>query len=453
MFENLTDKLESALKSVSGQGRINELNIAETMREIRRALLDADVNYQVAKEFTDNVKNQVVGEKVLTSVSPGQQLVKIVYDELIRFLGETHEEIQMSPKPPTIILVAGLQGSGKTTFCAKLASFFKNKGLAPMLAAADVYRPAAVDQLKLLASSIDIPVHSVIEDGEVIQDAVRVAREAVAEARKNARNVLIIDTAGRMHIDDAMMAEVENIKKAVEPTEILFVVDSMTGQDAVNTALEFNKRLNFHGVVLTKLDGDTRGGAALSIRSVVNKPIKFASTGEKLDALTPFFPDRMAQRILGMGDVVSFVEKAQEQFDQKQAEKLQKKIRSQDFNLEDFYEQLQRIKSMGSLKDLMGMIPGVGRQIRDLDVDDDAFKHIEAMINSMTVEERQRPQILNGSRRRRIAKGSGVEVRDVNQLIKQFAEMKKMMKTMSKLMGKGRAVDLQNIMGGRLPGN
>ena len=451
MFENLTDKLESALKTVSGQGRLNELNIAETMREIRRALLDADVNYQVAREFTENIKNRVMGEKVLTAVSPGQQLVKIVYDELVHFLGEEQVDVKMAQRPPTIVLVAGLQGSGKTTFCAKLAAYFKGKGLAPMLAAADVYRPAAVDQLNTLAASIDVPVHSVVENGEVVQDAVRVAREAVSEARRNARNVLIIDTAGRMHIDDAMMAEVENIKKAVDPTEILFVVDSMTGQDAVNTALEFNKRLDYDGVVLTKLDGDTRGGAALSIRSVVNKPIKFASTGEKLDALTPFYPDRMAQRILGMGDIVSFVEKAQEQFDQQQAEKLQRKIRSEDFNLEDFYEQLQRIKSMGSLKDLMGMIPGVGRHIRELEVDDDAFRHIEAIINSMTPEERRRPEILNGSRRRRIAAGSGVEVRDVNQLMKQFAEMKKMMKTMSRLMGKGRAVNLQQLMGGRLP--
>jgi signal recognition particle subunit SRP54 len=450
MFENLSDKLESALKNISGQGRINELNIAETMREIRRALLDADVNYQVAKTFTDNVKDKVVGSKVLASVAPGQQLVKSVYDELVHFLGSEQVDVQMDTRPPSVILVAGLQGSGKTTFCAKLAAFFKAKGLAPMLAAADVYRPAAVDQLKTLAADIDVPVYSVVEDGQVVQDAVRVAREAVSEARKQARNLLIIDTAGRLHIDDAMMAEVENIKNAVSPKEILFVVDSMTGQDAVNTALEFNKRLDYDGVVLTKLDGDTRGGAALSIRSVVNKPFKFASTGEKLDALTPFYPDRMAQRILGMGDVVSFVEKAQEQFDQKQADKLQRKIRSEEFNLEDFYEQLQKIKSMGSLKDLMGMIPGVGKQIRDLDIDDDAFKHIEAMISSMTLEERRQPEVLNGSRRRRIAEGSGVEVRDVNQLIKQFREMKKMMKTMSKLLGKGRAVDMQGLMGGRL---
>ena len=450
MFDSLSEKLEDALKSASGQGRINELNIAATMREIRRALLDADVNYQVARDFTDRVKEQALGDKVLTSVAPGQQLVKIVYDELVYFLGEENVPIELSAKPPTVILVAGLQGSGKTTFCAKLAQYFKGQGRSPMLAAADVYRPAAVDQLRTLAKQVGVPVHAVEEDGQVVQDAVRVAREAVAEARKKARDILIVDTAGRLHIDERMMQEVEDIKKTVEPDEILFVVDSMTGQDAVNTALEFNKRLNFDGVVLTKLDGDTRGGAALSIRSVVQKPIKFASIGEKLDALTPFYPDRMGQRILGMGDVVSFVEKAQEQFDEKQAEKLQKKIRSEEFNLEDFYDQLQKIKKMGSLKDLIGMIPGVGRQIKDLDVDDDAFKHIEAIISSMTVEERNRPEVINGSRRRRIAQGSGVEVQDVNQLLKQFREMKKMMKTMSKLVGKGRSVDIGSMLGGRM---
>ncbi|MDZ4702225.1 MAG: signal recognition particle protein [Rhodothermales bacterium] len=449
MFENLSDKLDVALKSLAGQGRINELNIAETMREIRRALLDADVNYQVAREFTDKVKDQVLGSKVLNAVSPGQQLVKIIYDELVDLLGSVQVEIKTSAKPPTVVLVAGLQGSGKTTFCGKLAAYYKAKGFAPMLAAADVYRPAAVDQLKTLAASIDVPVYAIVEDGVVVRDAVRVAREALAEARRTARNLLIIDTAGRLHVDEEMMREVEQIRDAVSPTEILFVVDSMTGQDAVNTALEFNKRLNFDGVVLTKLDGDTRGGAALSIRSVVQKPIKFASTGEKLDALTPFYPDRMAQRILGMGDVVSFVERAQEQFDEKEADKLQRQIRSEDFNLEDFYEQLQRIKSMGSLKDLLGMIPGVGKQVRDLDVDDDAFKHIEAIINSMTPLERRKPDLLNGNRRRRIADGCGMEVKDVNQLIKQFHEMKKMMKTMSKLMGKGRNVDLQGLLGAR----
>lgn len=450
MFESLSEKLEDALKSASGQGRIDELNIATTMREIRRALLDADVNYQVARDFTNRVKEQALGEKVLTSVSPGQQLVKVVYDELQYFLGEENVPVELAPKPPTVILVAGLQGSGKTTFCAKLARYFKSQGRTPMLAAADVYRPAAVDQLKKLAQQVGVPVHAVLEGGQVVQDAVRVAREAVSEARKNARDILIVDTAGRLHVDERMMQEVEDIKKTVEPDEILFVVDAMTGQDAVNTALEFNNRLDYDGVVLTKLDGDTRGGAALSIRSVVQKPIKFASIGEKLDALTPFYPDRMAQRILGMGDVVSFVEKAQEQFDEKQAERLQKKIRSEEFNLEDFYDQLQKIKKMGSLKDLIGMIPGVGRQIKDLDVDDDAFKHIEAIISSMTPEERAKPEIINGSRRRRIADGSGVEVRDVNQLLKQFREMKKMMKTMSKLVGKGRSVDLGSLMGGRM---
>ncbi len=450
MFESLSEKLEGALKDISGQGRINELNIASTMREIRRALLDADVNYQVAREFTDRVKERALGEKVLSSISPGQQLVKLVYDELVYFLGGEKVGIEIASKPPTVILVAGLQGSGKTTFCGKLARHLKSQGRSPLLAAADVYRPAAVDQLKTVASSIKVPVFSIEENGVPVKDAVRVAREALAEARRTARDVLIIDTAGRLHVDETMMKVVQDIKAAVSPHEILFVVDSMTGQDAVNTAKEFNDRLNFDGVVLTKLDGDTRGGAALSIRSVVEKPIKFASTGEKLDALTEFYPDRMAQRILGMGDVVSFVEKAQEQFDEKQAERLRKKIRSQDFDLADFYEQLQKIKKMGSLRDLLGMIPGIGRQIKDLDVDDDAFRHIEAMIMAMTPEERRKPELINGSRRRRIAEGCGLEVRDVNQLLKQFREMKKMMKTMSKLMGKGRSPDLQQLMGGRV---
>ncbi len=447
MFETLSDKLEGALKTLSGQGRINELNIAQSMREIRRALLDADVNYQVAREFTDRIKERSLGDEVLTSVSPGQQLVKIVYDELVSLLGETDFDIEFSATPPTVILVAGLQGSGKTTFCAKLAKYLKGKGLSPMIAAADVYRPAAVDQLETLAESVGVPVYSLRDGDDIVQDAVRVAREAVAAARKQARDVLIVDTAGRLHVDDEMMREVEDIKSAVEPHEILFVVDSMTGQDAVNTAKEFNERLDFGGVVLTKLDGDTRGGAALSIRSVVEKPIKFASTGEKLDALTPFFPDRMAQRILGMGDVVSFVEKAQEQFDDKQADKLRRKIQSESFNLEDFYDQLQRLKKMGSLTDLVGMIPGVGKHAKDLEMDDDALKHIEAIIQSMTIEERLRPEVINGSRRRRIAQGAGMQVSDVNQLLRQFREMKKMMKTMSKLMGKGRSLDLGALMG------
>ena len=447
MFENLSEKLESALQSVTGQGRINEVNVAETMREIRRALLNADVNYQVAKEFTSNVKEAATGEEVLNSVTPGQQLTKIVYDELARVLGGEREEIEMAETPPTVILVAGLQGSGKTTFSAKLARHLRKEGHAPLLAASDVYRPAAVDQLQTLADQVNVPVYTIQEeDGTIVEDAVRVAREAVEEARKTARDVVIIDTAGRMHIDEQMMQEVADIKGAVEPNETLFVVDSMTGQDAVNTAKEFNERLDYDGVVLTKLDGDTRGGAALSIRTVVDKPIKFASTGEKLDALTPFYPDRMAQRILGMGDVISFVERAQEEYDEKEAERLQKKIRSQEFDLQDFYDQLQRIQNMGSMKELMGMIPGVGNKIQDLDIDDDAFKHIEAMIQSMTPVERSNPDILNGMRRRRIARGSGVEVRDVNQLISQFNEMKKMMKTMQKLTSQGRDVSMSNLM-------
>ncbi len=447
MFESLSDKLDSALKSVTGQGRINELNIAETMREIRRALLNADVNYKVARDITDRVKEKATGDEVLQSVTPGEQLTKIVYDELTRVLGGEHVGLNMADHPPTVILVAGLQGSGKTTFVAKLAKHLRSKGHAPLLAAADVYRPAAVDQLRTLADQVSVPVYSVEDNGKIVQDAVRVADEAVAHAKQKARDVVIIDTAGRMHVDEAMMKEVADIKGAVDPNEILFVVDSMTGQDAVNTANEFNEQLDFDGVVLTKLDGDTRGGAALSIRTVVEKPIKFASTGEKLDALSEFYPDRMAQRILGMGDVVSFVERAQEQYDEEQAQQLKQKIKSDDFDLQDFYDQLQRIQNMGSMKDLIGMIPGVGSQMKDLDLDEDAFKHIEAMILSMTPEERANPQILNGTRRRRIARGSGVEVRDVNQLIKQFRDMKKMMKTMSKLTGQGRSMDMKKLMG------
>jgi signal recognition particle subunit SRP54 len=448
MFESLSEKLEGALQTATGQGRINDLNIAKTMREIRRALLDADVNYDVARDFTARVKKKATGEGVLTSITPGQQLTKIVNDELTHFLGGEHEGVNLSQIPPSVILVAGLQGSGKTTFCAKLARHFRRQGRSPLLAAADVYRPAAVDQLEKLASEINVPVFSIRgDDGVPEKDAVRVAREARTHARKKARDIVIVDTAGRMHIDEEMMQEVTDIKETVDPQETLFVVDAMTGQDAVNTAKQFNERLDFEGVVLTKLDGDTRGGAALSIRSVVEKPIKFASTGETLDALTEFYPERMAQRILGMGDVVSFVERAEEEYDERQAERLQKKIRSDQFDLQDFYDQLQKIKNMGSLRELLGMIPGMGKQIKDLDVSDDAFKHIEAMIQSMTPEERSHPQILNGTRRRRIAAGSGTEVRDVNQLIKQFNEMKGMMKTMSKLTGQGRDVDVQDLMG------
>ena len=449
MFESLSQKLEGALQSVTGQGRITELNVAETMREIRRALLDADVNYQVAKDFTERVREKALGSEVLTSVSPGQLLIKIVHDELVYFLGETSSEIELAQNPPTVILVAGLQGSGKTTFCAKLALHLKSQGRSPMLAAADVYRPAAVDQLKMLAEDIDVPVFSISENGEILKNAVKVAEGAVSEARKEARDVLIIDTAGRMHVDQEMMKEVSEIKSTVDPHEILFVVDSMTGQDAVVAAHEFNQQLDFDGVVLTKLDGDTRGGAALSIRSVVQKPIKFASTGEKLDALTQFHPDRMAQRILGMGDVVSLVERARGQYDEEQAEKLQSRIRSEKFDLEDFLEQLDKLKKMGSISDLVGMIPGVGKHVNDMDIDEEAFGHIEAIIQSMTVEERQKPEIINGSRRRRIASGSGVEVTDVNQLLRQFKDMKKMMKTMTKMMGKGRALSVGSLMPGR----
>ncbi len=428
MFEDLSDKLNSAFQSLSGHGKISDVNIAETVREIRRALLDADVNYEVARSFTDKVKKEAMDSGVLLGVSAGQQFTKIVYDELVTILGEEHEGVRFAGNPPTVILIAGLQGSGKTTFAAKLARYLKEQNRSPLLAAADVYRPAAIDQLKTLAGQIEIPVYSIGE-----KDAVRVAREAVQEARKKACDVVIIDTAGRLHVDEAMMNEVAEIKKTVKPNEILFVVDAMTGQDAVNTAREFNQRIDFDGVVLTKLDGDTRGGAALSITSVVEKPIKFVGTGEKLDALSEFYPDRMAQRILGMGDVVSLVEKAQQQYDEKEAARLQKKIRTNDFNLEDFFEQLQQIKKMGSITDLVGMLPGMNKALKNTEVDDDAFKPIEAIIHSMTIEERRSPDILNGRRRRRIAAGSGTSVREVNELLKQFEQMKKMMKTMSKM--------------------
>ncbi|MGM0587533.1 MAG: signal recognition particle protein [Bacteroidota bacterium] len=441
MFEDLSEKLEGAFQSITGQSQISDVNIAETVREIRRALLDADVNYQVAKDFTNRVKDKAMGEGVLNSVKPGQQFTKIVYDELTEILGGEQSPIAESHIPPTVILVAGLQGSGKTTFCSKLAKHLKSKGKNPLLAAADVYRPAAIDQLKTLADSIEVPVYSIEQ-----QDAVRVAKEAVSMAKSLALDTVIIDTAGRMHVDEKMMKEVSDIKETVEPDETLFVVDAMTGQDAVNTAKEFNETIDYDGVVLTKMDGDTRGGAALSIVKVVGKPIKFLSTGEKLDALAPFHPDRMAQRILGMGDVVSLVERAQEQYDQKKAEKLQKRIRSDKFDLEDFMEQLQQIKKMGDINELVGMIPGADKALKDEEIDEDAFKPIEAIIKSMTPEERRDPSILNGSRRRRIAKGSGTRVRDINELIKQFEQMKKMMKTMSKMSKMGRAMQgLKNL--------
>ena len=428
MFEDLSSKLESAVQTLKGQSKISDVNIAETVREIRRALLDADVNFEVAKSITNKVKEQAMGEDVITSVNPGQQFTKIVYDQLCDVLGGERSDIAVAQTPPTVILIAGLQGSGKTTFAGKLALYLKKENNRnPLLAAADVYRPAAIDQLKTLASQIEVPVYSITQ-----KDPVRVAKEAVAMAKSLALDTVIIDTAGRMHVDEKMMAEVAEIKKAVTPHEILFVVDSMTGQDAVNTAKVFNEEIDFDGVVLTKLDGDTRGGAALSIKTVVDKPIKFMSTGEKLDALSPFYPKRMAQRILGMGDVVSLVEKAQSQFDEEQAEDLKKKIRSEKFDLNDFYDQLQKIKKMGSLTDLVGMIPGAGKALEDAELDEETFKPIEAIINSMTPEERSQPEILNGSRRRRIAKGSGTTVREINQLIKQFDQMKKMMKSMSK---------------------
>jgi signal recognition particle subunit SRP54 len=446
MFEDLSSKLESAVQTLKGQSKISDVNIAETVREIRRALLDADVNFEVAKSITNKVKDQAMGEDVISSVNPGQQFTKIVYDQLCEVLGGERTDIAVAQTPPTVILIAGLQGSGKTTFAGKLAGYLKKENNRnPLIAAADVYRPAAIDQLKTLASQIDIPVYSITQ-----KDPVRVAKEAVAMAKSLALDTVIIDTAGRMHVDEKMMAEVAEIKKAVNPHEILFVVDAMTGQDAVNTAKAFNEEIDFDGVVLTKLDGDTRGGAALSIKTVVDKPIKFMSTGEKLDALSPFYPQRMAQRILGMGDVVSLVEKAQSQFDEKQAENLKKKIRSEKFDLDDFYDQIQKIKKMGSLTDLVGMIPGAGKALEDAELDEDTFKPIEAIINSMTPEERSEPDILNGSRRRRIAKGSGTTVREINQLIKQFDQMKKMMKTMSKTGKMSQAMQgLKNMPFGR----
>ncbi|TNE71829.1 signal recognition particle protein [bacterium] len=441
MFEDLSDKLSSVFQGLSGKGSITDVNIAETVREIRRALLDADVNYEVARDFTNKVKDDAIGGGVLTSVQPGQMFTKIVYDELVQVLGGEKSDIRFQQNNLSVILIAGLQGSGKTTFTGKLAKYLKEQNKTPMVAAADVYRPAAVEQLKTLAGQIGVPVYAIAE-----KDAVRVAKEAVEAARKAACDVLIIDTAGRLHVDEEMMNEVATIKDLVKPSETLFVVDSMTGQDAVNTAREFNSRINFDGVVLTKLDGDTRGGAALSIKTVVQKPIKFMSTGEKLDALSPFYPDRMAQRILGMGDVVSLVEKAQQQFDEKEARKLEKKIHTNSFNLEDFFEQLQQIKKMGSLTDLLGMVPGMGKALKDVDVDDNAFKPIEAIISSMTPHERQNPEVINGSRKRRIADGSGTSVREINELLKQFEQMKKMMKTMSKFSKMGRAAQgLKNM--------
>ena len=435
MFENLSERLEKSFKILKGQGKITEINVAETLKEVRRSLLDADVNYKIAKEFTNTVKEKALGMNVLTAVKPGQMMVKIVHDELIQLMGGTHVDINIKGNP-AVILMSGLQGSGKTTFSGKLANLLKTKrGKHPLLVACDVYRPAAIEQLKVLGEQIGVPVYS--EEGN--NDPVKIALNAVKEARATGKDVVIVDTAGRLAIDEQMMNEIAAIKKAIDPEETLFVVDAMTGQDAVNTAKEFNDRLDFDGVILTKLDGDTRGGAALSIRTVVNKPIKFVGTGEKLEALDVFHPERMADRILGMGDIVSLVEKAQEQFDAEEAKKLQKKIAKNQFNFNDFLSQIQQIKKMGNIKDLASMIPGVGKALKDVDIDDDAFKGVEAIIYSMTPEERENPELINGSRRKRIASGSGTTIQDVNRLLKQFEESKKMMRMLSKggkMMGK-----------------
>lgn len=428
MFENLSLKIEKAFKNLKGQGRISEINVAETLKEIRRALVDADVNYKIAKDFTEDVKQKALGLNVLTSVSPGQLLTKVVNDELVKLLGGEQKEVNFIGSP-AIILIAGLQGSGKTTFSGKLAKFIKSKGRGPLLVACDVYRPAAINQLQVLGESIGVNVYTELEN----KNPVQIAQNAIKYAKDNGHNVVIIDTAGRLSIDEQMMEEIYNVKQAVNPSEILFVVDSMTGQDAVNTAKNFNDKLDFDGVVLTKLDGDTRGGAALSIKTVVNKPIKFISNGEKLDALDVFYPDRMASRILGMGDVVSLVEKAQSVFDEEESARLNKKLAKNNFDFEDFLSQLQQIKKMGNLKDLMAMIPGVGNKIKDLDIDDNAFKGIEAMIQSMTPQERMTPDILSASRKNRIVKGSGKTIQDLNKLLTQFTEMRKMIKNMNNM--------------------
>jgi signal recognition particle subunit SRP54 len=443
MFEGLSDRLERSFKILKGQGHITEINIAETLKDVRKALLEADVSYKVAKKFTDDVKEKALGADVLTAVSPGQLMVKVVRDEMAALMGGELEELDDKGNP-AIILIAGLQGSGKTTFSAKLAHYLKTKkGRRPLLVAGDVYRPAAIDQLKVLGEQIEVEVYT--EEGS--KEPVKISSNAINYAKSKGFNVVIVDTAGRLAVDEVMMNEISSIKKKINPQETLFVVDSMTGQDAVNTAKTFNDRLDYEGVVLTKLDGDTRGGAALTIKSVVNKPIKFVGIGEKIDAIDVFHPDRMADRILGMGDIVSLVEKAQDQFDEKEAQKLQKKIARNEFNFNDFLSQIKQIKKMGNIKDLMGMIPGMGKAIRNLDIDDDAFKGIEAIIFSMTMEERENPKLLNGSRRRRIAIGSGTDIQEVNRLIKQFNETSKMMRMMTK--GKGRnMMQMMNNMKG-----
>ena len=427
MFDSLSEKLERAFKMLKGQGTITEVNVAETLKEIRRALIDADVNYKIAKEFTDTIKQKALGQNVLTSVSPGQLLIKITHDELTQLMGSQESTIALTSNP-TIILMSGLQGSGKTTFSAKLASYFKNKkGKKPLLVACDVYRPAAVQQLKTLGEQLGVEVYANEEE----KKPVNIAKAALQQAKMNENTVVIIDTAGRLAVDEQMMNEIADIKKAINPNEILFVVESMTGQDAVNTAKAFNDKLNFDGVVLTKLDGDTRGGAALSIRAVVNKPIKFVGTGEKTDAMDVFYPARMADRILGMGDIVTLVEKAQEHFDLDEAKRLQKKIAKSQFDLNDFLKQLQQIKKMGNIKDIAAMLPGIGNAAKDAEIDEKSFKHIEAVIQSMTQQERANPHMLNGSRRKRVAAGSGTNIQEVNRLLKQFDDMSKMMKIMN----------------------
>ena len=427
MFENLSDKLDSAFKILKGQGKITEINVAETLKEVRKALLDADVNYKVAKTFTDTVKDKALGAGVLKAVSPGQMMVKIAHDELAVLMGGSMSEINLKGTP-AVILMSGLQGSGKTTLSGKLANFVKNKkGKTVLLVACDVYRPAAINQLKILGEQIGVEVYAEEEN----KNPVKIAQNAIQHAKNNGHHVVIVDTAGRLAVDEEMMAEIEAIKNSIKPSETLFVVDAMTGQDAVNTAKTFNDRINFDGVVLTKLDGDTRGGAALSIKSVVDKPIKFVGTGEKVEALDVFYPERMADRILGMGDIVSLVERAQEQFDEQEAAILQRKIAKDQFTFNDFLAQLQQVKKMGNVKDLMGMIPGVGKALRDVDIDNDAFKHIEAIIQSMTPVERENPVLLNGSRRKRIADGSGTNIQEVNKLLKQFEDTRKMMKMLS----------------------
>ena len=432
MFESLSERLERSFKILKGEGKITEINVAETLKDVRKALLEADVNYKTAKTFTDDVKAKALGMNVLTAVKPSELMVKIVHDELAALMGGTHTELELKGSP-SIILMAGLQGSGKTTFTGKLANMLKNKkGKNPLMVACDVYRPAAIEQLRVLGEQINVPVYTEIDS----KDVVSIAKNAIAEAKKKGNDVVIVDTAGRLAVDEEMMNEISAVKEAINPNEILFVVDSMTGQDAVNTAKEFNDRLDFTGVILTKLDGDTRGGAALSIRSVVNKPIKFVGIGEKMEAIDAFHPARMADRILGMGDIVSFVERAQEQYDEAEARKLSKKIAKNQFGFDDFLNQIQQIKKMGNMKDLLGMIPGVGKALKDVDIKDDAFKHIEAIIQSMTPEERTNPQILNASRKQRIASGSGRNIQEVNRLIKQFDDMRKMMRMVQSNGGK-----------------